>query len=139
MSDRLLTGFITLIVAIIVGTLVYRAYFPEEKKVQTVAPTEVPPPEEAVSTQIKARLTSCDRAEGGKTVAKGHVTNIGNVDLHFISVRVHWLNSADQTIEANDVFVLNDEILAPGDKKTFINATTKTSAVRCNVESIDWW
>ena len=138
MSDRLLTVLIVIAVAGIVGTLAWRGYFPEEAE-ETVVEQTVEAPVEARSMQIRARLLSCDRGEGGKTIARGIITNIGNADLHFVTVNVHWLNSLGQAVEINEVYVLNDEKLPPGKEKSFINATTKTTAASCNVEKVNWW
>lgn len=138
MSDRLLLILVVVTVVGVVGTLAWRGYFPETRE-ETVIEEVPETAEEARSMQIKAQLLSCDRGEGGKTIAQGKVVNIGNADLHFVTVKVHWLNALGQAVEVNEVYVLNDEKLAPGDEKTFINATTRTTATSCNVEKVSWW
>ncbi len=70
---------------------------------------------------------------------KGHITNIGNVDLHYVTVKLLWLNSAGLLVEAKETYVLNNEVLPPGESRPFIDFSQKVSAVRCNVETIDWW
>ena len=91
------------------------------------------------STQVKAVLTECNRSRGTRTIAKGHITNIGNVDLHYVTVKVLWLNDSGLLVEANETYALNNDILPPGESREFIDVTQKVSAVKCNVETIDWW
>jgi len=138
MPDRLLSGLIVVAATIIIGTLVYRVNTTGDT-VRPASSATVDEKEEARSTQMKARLTSCRREDSGRIIAEGHVTNIGNTDLRFAVVRVLWQKRTDQTIEDSELYVLNDEVLPPGESKAFISSTDSMSAVRCNVQSLDWW
>ena len=88
---------------------------------------------------VKAVLSECNKRPGAKTTAKGHITNVGNVDLHYVTVKLMWLNSVGLLVEAKETYALNNEILPPGESRSFIGFSQKASAVRCNVETVDWW
>lgn len=139
MTNQKLTVLIAFAVVLVVGTLLYRDW-PQLRAEDPILPVpENAGSEPKRSTQVKARLTECNKRPGGKTSAEGLIINVGNVDLHYVSVKILWLNSAGLLVEAKETYVLNNEILRPGDKRQFTEFTQKVSAVRCNVETIDWW
>lgn len=139
MTDQKLTIMIVVAVMLVVGTLLYRDWpkLGVEESALTVPEKTVSEPKR--STQVKAILTECNKRPGAKTMAKGHITNVGNVDLHYVTVKFLWMNSAGLLVEAKETYVLNDEILPPGESRPFVDFTRKVSAVRCNVETVDWW
>jgi hypothetical protein len=139
MTSQNLSFLITVVVVLVVGTLVYRTWPTTDtgNSGLTIPVNRNEEPER--STQVKAILTECNRSQGARTIAKGQITNIGNVDLHYVTVKVLWLNSTGLLVEANDTYALNNEILTPGESREFIDVTRKVSAVKCNVETIDWW
>lgn len=139
MSDRWMTITIILAVFVGVGTLVYRAYLGEDEVAETVVVESNEVEGVPRVTRVYANLTDCSRLSGGQTRAIGYIRNTGNVDLHHVKVNVLWLNKLDQLVEANEVYALTNEALVPGDTKEFMNVTQKLSALRCNVEAIDWW
>jgi len=127
-------------VVLIIGTLVFRAYDLNRTDPDTTADPAVEIQGEARSTQVSATLTECNRNESNnRTRAKGYITNTGNVDLHYVTVKVLWLNNSGLVVEADETYALNDKILTPGQSKTFTADTTRMTAVECNVETIDWW
>ena len=139
MSDRKLTYLIACVVLLVVGTLLYRdwafvgvdhAALPVQKKPSQIAKR---------STMVKATLTECNKRSGTGTLAKGHITNVGNVNLHYVTVKLLWLNSVGLLVETKETYALNNEILSPGESREFMDVTRKVSAVKCNVETIDWW
>ena len=139
MTNQKLTILIVAVVVLVVGTLLYR-----DRPQSGAKDSALPVPEESSSepkrsTQVKTILTECNKRRGARTTAKGHITNVGNVDLHYVTVKLLWLNSAGLLVEAKETYVLNNEILPPGESRQFIDFTQKVSAVRCNVETIDWW
>ena len=139
MSDRLLTWIIVMVVLAVIGTLVYRSQLdkPTPQVTGQVEPIEL---ETARSTQVKARLKNCRREEDDeKTLAEGYIENIGNADLRYVTLEVQWLNRIGTIVEANEIYVLRDEALPPGERKTFISTTSNRIAVRCNVRKVDWW
>jgi hypothetical protein len=139
MTDQKLTILIVGVVVLVVGTLLYRDW-PQLGVEDSVLPVpEKSSSEPKRSTQVKAILTECNKLLGSRTTAKGHITNVGNVDLHYVTVKLLWLNSAGLLVEAKETYALNNEILPPGESRPFIDFTQKASAVRCNVETIDWW
>ncbi len=136
MSDRALTIIILLVVFAAVGSLLYRA---QMKEVQAVPEPEAPVNAEAPrSTQVKARMKECQPTQGRRFLGRGEITNIGNVDLRFVTVKVIWSNAAGLAVETNELFALNDEVLSPGESKFFTDTTSNTSARRCGVETVDW-
>ena len=139
MTDQKLTILIVAVVVLVVGTLLFRDWSQLGEEDSALPVPEKSSSEPKRSTQVKARLTECSKLPGARTSAKGHITNIGNVDLHYVTVKLLWLNSAGLLVEAKETYVLNNEILPPGETRSFIGFTQKVSAVRCNVETIDWW
>jgi len=144
MTNQKLTALIAAVVIVVVGSLFYRTLLyqtgsvadPEASAPGTLETLDTEPKR---STQVKATLTDCNRSQGARTIAKGHITNIGNVDLHYVTVKVLWLNSSGLLVEANETYALNNDILPPGESREFVDVTRKVSAVTCNVETIDWW
>ena len=139
MTNQKLTALIASLVVLVVGTLLYRDWPQLRAEDSSLPVPEKSASEPQRSTQVKATLTECNKRPGAKTSAKGYITNVGNVDLHYVSVKLLWLNSAGLLVEAKETYVLNNEILPPGESRQFMDFTQKVSAVRCNVETIDWW
>jgi hypothetical protein len=139
MNDRFLTLLIAAVVVVTIGSLLYRAQSiePLPKGLQT--DTMETDAGLAISTQVVAVMTDCNRDGGDRIVGRGLIRNIGNVDLHYVTVKVLWMNSVGLLAEANETYALNDEILPPGAEKVFIDVTKSPTAVRCNVETVDWW
>jgi hypothetical protein len=136
----MITILIVFAVVSIVGTLVFRAYDLNRTDPDTAADDKVEIQGEARRTQVSATLTECNRNESNnRTRAKGYITNTGNVDLHYVTVKVLWLNGSGLLVETDDTYALNDEILTPGQSKSFTADTKNMTAVKCNVETIDWW
>ena len=139
MSDRFLTGLITMAVFIVIGTLVYRSQ-PSDKQEEFTHQVKTIKEETALSTQVKAKIQACRREQGSKkTLATGYIENIGNADLRYVTLEIQWLTRLGTVIEANEIYVLRDESLAPGKRKEFVSATDNRIAVRCNVRKVDWW
>ena len=139
MTNQKLTILIVVVVVAVVGTLLYRDWPQSVVEDSALTVPEKASSEPKRSTQVKAILTECNKRRGAKTTMKGHITNVGNVDLHYVTVKLLWLNSAGLLVEAKETYVLNNEILPPGESRPFIDFSQKVSAVRCNVETIDWW
>ncbi|MBT5155244.1 MAG: hypothetical protein HOM44_14240 [Gammaproteobacteria bacterium] len=139
MTDQKLTILIVVVVVLVLGILVFRNW-PQLSEEEFALPL----PEKTSSapkrsTLVKAVLTECNKRPGARTTAKGHITNVGNVDLHYVTVKLMWLNSVGLLVEAKETYALNNEILPPGESRSFIGFSQKVSAVRCNVETVDWW
>lgn len=138
MSDRILTGLIALAVVLVIGTLAYRSQI-SEPPVQVTSTPAATETKTKRSTQLRARIEKCRREDNGKTFADGYIENIGNADLHFVTVEVRWIDRLGNIVEANELYVLRDETLAPGARKQFISTTENTVAVTCKVRKVDWW
>ncbi|MBT6584858.1 MAG: hypothetical protein HON77_11195 [Gammaproteobacteria bacterium] len=139
MTDQKLTILIVVVVVLVLGILVFRNW-PQLSEEEFALPL----PEKTSSapkrsTLVKAVLTECNKRPGARTTAKGHITNVGNVDLHYVTVKLMWLNSVGLLVEAKETYALNNEILPAGESRSFIGFSQKVSAVRCNVETVDWW
>ena len=139
MTDQKLTILIVVVVVLVLGILVFRNW-PQLSEEEFALPL----PEKTSSapkrsTLVKAVLTECNKRPGARTTAKGHITNVGNVDLHYVTVKLMWLTSVGLLVEAKETYALNNEILPPGESRSFIGFSQKVSAVRCNVETVDWW
>ena len=138
MADRRLAFIIAVAVAIIIGTLSYRAYFPGGEV--ELVPLEVL--EEAADKQRQTRvwavLKECNRT-GNRTEAQGYIENTGNVELNYVTVKVIWSNREGLVIEENELYALSNQPLAPGETRNFTDVTEKTTAAQCNVKPVDWW
>lgn len=94
--------------------------------------------EERPRTAVRAWLTDCKRVYG-RTESIGYIENVGNVDLHYVTVTSIWKNAEGQVIGTDTVYALQNDELAPGERRTFHDVTRLTSAQKCNVEPLDWW
>jgi hypothetical protein len=139
MTDQKLTILIVVVVVLVVGTIVFRNWPQLSEEGSALPVPEKSSSEPKRSTLVKAVLTECNKRPGARTTAKGHITNVGNVDLHYVTVKLLWLNSVGLLVEAKETYALNNEILPPGESRPFMDFTQKVSAVRCNVETVDWW
>ena len=137
MSDRALLALVLVSVIGIVGTLLSRQL--HEEAVAGAAAVSAETAGTARTTQVKAVITACDRCGPNRIEAVGRITNTGNADLHFVNLKVLWLNSAGLLIESSTVYALNDAVLAPGESRVFTDVTSRVAAARCNVEAVDWW
>lgn len=139
MSDRLLTGIIAGAVIIVIGTLAWRSQLSGET-VTATTPEKAVTEEEARSTQFRARIEACRREKDDpRTFAEGYIENIGNAEIRYVTLEVRWLNRLGEVIESNEIYVLRDEVLAPGARKRFVSTTGNRVAVSCNVRKVDWW
>jgi hypothetical protein len=139
MTDRKLTILIVAAVVLVLGTIAVRNWPQSSEEGFALPRQENSSSEPKRSTLVKAVLTECNKQPGAKTTAKGHITNVGNVDLHYVTVKLMWLNSVGLLVEAKETYALNNEILPPGESRSFIGFSQKASAVRCNLETVDWW
>jgi hypothetical protein len=139
MTDRKLTILIVAAVVLVLGTIVVRNWPQSSEEDFALPMQEKSSSEPKRSTLVKAVLSECNKRSGAKTTAKGHITNVGNVDLHYVTVKLMWLNAVGLLVEAKETYALNNEILPPGESRSFIGFSQKASAVRCNVETVDWW
>ncbi|HAT25927.1 MAG TPA: hypothetical protein DCS89_02840 [Gammaproteobacteria bacterium] len=139
MTDQKLTILIVVVVVLVVGTIVFRNWPQLSEEGSALPVPEKSSSEPKRSTLVKAVLTECNKRPGARTTAKGHITNVGNVDLHYVTVKLLWLNSVGLLVEAKETYALNNEILPPGESRPFMGFSQKVSAVRCNVETVDWW
>ncbi|XOV88920.1 MAG: FxLYD domain-containing protein [Pseudomonadota bacterium] len=137
MTDRTLSVLIAAFVLVIVGGLIYRNHFR-----QAVVTPDLPATTEGVrdttETRVRVRVTECVR-DFGRTRMTGIVSNTGNVDLHYVTVRAIWKNAAGGVIGSDVLYALNDGQLPPGEVITFNDVTELTTASRCNAEAVDWW
>jgi hypothetical protein len=137
MNDRTLTALIVITVLAVVGWLVYRDNL-EDEALDTRAPkaeVEI----EKRTTHVHSWLTDCNRSGNSRMIANGLIRNAGTTDLHYVTVKVLWINAQGLLVEANELYALNNEVLKPGETVGFTDTTEKLSATQCNVESVDWW
>lgn len=137
MSDRSLTIITMVLVSIVLGVLLSRAYLQESPVAHgQVDETEVVEPKRF--TRVSARSTSCSRV-AGRTQIKGYVENTGNVTLSMVTVQSLWKNDAGLILGRGLVYVVNrNEPLAPGERREFEDVTQLSNITKCNVEPVDW-
>ncbi len=138
MTDRLLTIVCLVALLAVAGLLGYRAYIKDARVEVTAAPVIVEDVPLARRTSAWAKLTECNK-DRVRIEAKGYIENTGNVDLRFVTVKVIWSNSYGLVVEENQFYALNDEVLAPGEKRSFTDVTDRSTVTQCNVEPVDWW
>lgn len=136
MSDRAMAILIALVVIAVMGTLGVRYYLdsqqpaqPEKKQTEN---------QEKAQTAVAVRVTHCGRDENGRTYMTGYIDNVGNVDLHYVTVNAIWKNADGLPISVDRIYALRSGTLAPGASKQF-QAFTNLPAARCNAEALDWW
>jgi hypothetical protein len=139
MSNRNLAILIATAVLLVVGGLVFRAFF-DDRKPGAVTPGTAPASEDETRTGVRVRVSGCNReSEQGPTVLVGYAENSGNVDLHYVTVQSIWKNSAGQVIASDTLYAVNGQSLAPGERVTFTDSSAVRGVARCNAEAIDWW
>lgn len=122
---------------LVLGILLYRAWLagvaPSEPAADEDASTAVAP-----RTAVRVKLTECRRVYG-RTESTGYIENVGNVELHYVTVTSIWKNAQGQVIGTDTVYALQSDELAPGERRVFHDVTTLTTAQKCNAEPLDWW
>ncbi|HKI75239.1 MAG TPA: FxLYD domain-containing protein [Pseudomonadales bacterium] len=137
MSDKALALLIAIVVVAVMGTIGVRYYMKRELQVPEVAAPA--PAREKPQTLVRVHMTSCQRGSDNRIEMTGDIENVGNVDLHYVTVNVIWKNAEGLAIKADLIYALTNSQLAPGGKKTFHAFTDLTTAARCNAEAVDWW
>ena len=92
----------------------------------------------AERTSAWATIRECGKSNN-RIEARGYIENTGNVDLNYVKVKVIWMNKFGLVLEANEMYALNNEVLAPGERKNFTDVTERSSVTQCNVEPLDFW
>lgn len=138
--QRLALFLIVGVCAVGVGVLIYRDYG-RSPPVPAPGPALVPRPEaeEEVRTAVRVRVKACNRQGGGRTGMTGEIVNTGTMDLHYVTVRAIWKNSAGLEIGTEEFYAMSGGELPPGESRAFLHSTTRPSAARCNAEAVDWW
>ena len=120
----------------LVGYIAFERYFKaqpaQESSPATVAPASTKQP------ALRARMSSCERVYN-RTQLRGYVENTGNTDISFVTVTALWKDLNGRVIESAVVYVVKDQVLAPGERREFEASADKDRAARCNVELLDWW
>ncbi|MCB1645782.1 MAG: FxLYD domain-containing protein [Pseudomonadales bacterium] len=136
MSDRTISIIIGIAILALIGYLVKVTYF-----------EEVAPPAEVVVVKeeapkkkpgVRAAVEDCSQRDG-RTEMTGYVENVGNTRLSFVTVTTLWKNAQGLVIERGTVYVVQEDILNPGERRSFHDVSEKTTVVKCNVEVADWW
>ena len=138
MKDRSLTLLIAGVVVVVLGVLMFRAYVEPEKEPEKAVAPVVEQKGEPRRTSAWAILRECGKSNN-RIEARGYIENTGNVDLNYVKVKVIWMNKYGLVLEENEMYALNNEILAPGETKNFTDVTERSSVTQCNVEPLDFW
>ena len=138
MKDRTLTLLIAGVVVVVVGVLMYRANSGSEKEPVKADVPVLEQKGEPRRTSAWAMIRECGKSNN-RIEARGYIENTGNVDLNYVKVKVIWMNKYGLVLEANEMYALNNEVLAPGERKNFTDVTERTSVTQCNVEPLDFW
>ena len=135
MSDRAISILIAVVVLAVMGTLGIRYYLTREEAPQVVE--QAPAKKEKPQTAVDVGVTRCER-KNDRTESTGYIQNVGNVDLHYVTVNAIWKDGNGLVIKTDLIYALNDGKLAPGERKVF-HAFTDLPAAKCNAEAVDWW
>lgn len=135
MSDRALAILIAIVVVAVMGALGVWQYLGRQQQ----APQISKPPVKTVKAQtlVEVNVTQCERNKG-RTEITGYIRNVGNVDLHYVTVDAIWKDAVGLPIKTDLVYALTNEKLPPGASKPF-HAFTNLPAAKCNAEAVDWW
>lgn len=129
-------------VIVVVGGLLFRAWQSRPGPAAiTVTPSRVERTAEVEThTGVRVRVETCRRdADRAQTRMAGYIENIGNVDLHYVTVKSIWKDRDGGLITTDTLYALNDAILEPGARKPFEDISERSGVARCNAEALDWW
>ena len=131
-----------MLVSILIALGLFGTYLVWDKvfkpaKTQTTAPKTIVQEEKKIPA-LKVIVTLCKRANE-RTLMKGYVENTGNTELSYVTVHAIWLNRSGLAIEKSVVYVVKDDVLAPGNKQTFDSVIDNNTVSRCNAEILDYW
>ena len=138
MSDRLLGWGIGVIVSIVLGILIYRAYFLEQKDIIDLE-MPVVTDESKPSPSIKTKMISCKR---NKTITRlvGYIENTGTVPLASVTLQTIWKDEYNEVMDTGLVYAVGDTVhLYPGERREFEVTTGLRGVAMCNVRALDWW
>lgn len=137
MTDKSITILAVVLVALVLGILLFRVYV-EEPPVRERHVNELQSTEPKRQTSVIAKSTSCSRV-GGRTQVHGYVENTGNVTLTMVIVQPLWKNAAGLVVDTGLVYVVSkDAPLLPGERREFEDVTQRSNISRCNVVPLDW-
>ncbi len=137
MTDRTMTIAGILMVTLVIGGLLFRAYFVSDE-IEKVDVQQVSPSESKRTSRVLATVKDCSRI-GKTTRLLGSVRNTGNTTLSLVSVQPLWKNDSGLVLGRGLVYVVNSENpLAPGHSRDFEDVTRLRHVTRCNVEPLDW-
>lgn len=130
-----MTILIAIVVLAVMGWLGARYYMNENQP----QPVEHKTPKKTVKkeTAVQVRVTNCSRKDG-RTEMTGYIDNVGNTDLHYVTVDAIWKDAQGLPIKTDRLYALNNGKLAPNKSKKF-HAFTELPAAKCNAEAVDWW
>lgn len=137
MSDRKLATIIVVLLFVIFGTLLYRAYFIEPD----VAPKSIAVAETTVNPKpsIRTKMVACNRVRSITRIL-GYVENTGSVPLSAVTLQTIWKDESNTILDTGLVYAVgNEELLYPGEKREFEDTTALRGVARCNVRALDWW
>lgn len=138
MSDRLLGWGIGVIVSIILGTLIYRAYFLEQKDIIDPGSLDVAD-ESKPRPSIKTKMISCKRTKA-ITRLVGYIENTGTVPLASVTLQTIWKDEYNEVMDTGLVYAVGDTVhLYPGERREFEDTTGLRGVAMCNVRALDWW
>lgn len=137
MSDRKLAITIVIVLFVIFGTLLYRAYFMKAD----IAPRPIAIKETTANPKpsIRTKMITCNRVRS-ITRLLGYVENTGSVPLSAVTLQTIWKDEYNAILDTGLVYAVgNEEPLYPGEKRQFEDTTVLRGVARCNVRALDWW
>lgn len=137
MTDRSMTILGVLLVVLVLGWLLIRAYVQPDAQ-QKGGATEAQQSEPKRISRVRAVVGDCSRI-GNRTRLQGSVRNTGNTTLGLVTVQSLWKNKDGLVLGTGVVFVVNqNNPLEPGDSRDFEDMTQLSNVTKCNVEPLDW-
>ena len=134
------------------GFYLYQQKQASEQPIVVAKPIEPEPKKTKQVVIIKAYVTVCEKLsvamplDTGVTstsedtrVMKGYVENRGNTPVHFVEVRLMWLNDKKRVLQEDDMFAVTEAPLMPGEKAYFQSTQRNILIQKCNVKVNDWW
>jgi len=86
---------------------------------------------------FKVKVDSCT-GSGDYTRTEGSITNTGNKTVHFVTMRLTWLNAAGQVVDTASTYAVGSEMLRPGESTQYSGSTRAKGVSKCRAGILNY-
>ena len=86
---------------------------------------------------FKVKVDSCT-GSGDYTRTEGSITNTGNKTVHFVTMRLTWLNAAGQVVDTASTYAVGSEMLRPGESTQYSGSTRAKGVRECRAGILNY-